>query len=248
MVAKRRLRGDAGQATVFIAILLLLLTTMGVLFAWIAAAYRSRSALQSAADAAVLAATKEAQPAVQVRVTQDLRVWQAPRTVRQSSDPDGDGDAAADTDGDGDGTTVTVIPGSWRRTGQTRTVDLAPGFASVLLGQGGWRQAAGCEAPANPPDGTEWWFCDGWEVTDAWWGYPPGTDPYAVAMAVLQRNLGSLSDVSVLHWAVNPDGRSGRVEMEVQQALPGNGLGAVTRRATAVAVLAWSQPKTSIPR
>ncbi|MDI3297604.1 MAG: pilus assembly protein TadG-related protein [Bacillota bacterium] len=237
-----RRRRDGGQVAVMAAIVMGALAALIVGAIGVVWAYRSRSGLQSAADAATLAAAKQAQAAVRLSVrAHDATFHYVPEHDETTCWPNPNGGPPV--------CTTTHVPERswWTDASGPYFIEVEGLFANLIPG-GGWRDAAGCFS-GQPQDGVTYRLCDGWTVDDAWWTYPPGSDPWGAAMASLRQNLGAwASDIQVLDWQVNPDGRSGEIRLTARGPLEGNPLGAVTKRPPAVTVLAWARPKAETVR
>jgi hypothetical protein len=185
----------------------------------------ARAQLQAAADAAALAAAREAVPVVELTVRSHVREC---RWVERWT-------------GYGSDRRLERVLECVSRDARSETVR---GPATDLLTRGNWWRAAGCDALSDP-SGREgqWKVCESWRQAGiAEWTFAPvGSAPRAAAADFLQRNLAPLA----ANWELtgfSVEEGTGTVRLSVRATLRYSPLAVVTARPTTIAVEAWAKP------
>lgn len=228
LIADRR-----GQALVLAAFFLALVGAAFALGALgVGAAYRGRSQVQAAADAAALAVAKQAIPVYEFAIRTHIREcrWVTVRVPTGEVDKDGrpiyrDEERLSCTDRD-------------------QKEERAEGPLTSMIARGGWVRAVGCDVTYDIEREGVWKVCDGQQpVRQTGWAYPPeDVAPRPTAEAVLAANLRDLAASWRLVDIQAQDG-TGTVTLRVQATLRENPLAGVVGRPVTLTVDAWARPE-----
>lgn len=233
MRIRRMMRDDSGQSLVLAALFLALVALVLLLGGLgMASAYRSRAHIQSAADAAALAAAREAVPLVTASIQVHDRACREEVRWRREMRPGPDGELVEVE------VPYTVIECKNQPTRVVNAKDILPAFIN-----GGWIAAAGCNATRDLIQLGSWTVCETWWVASHdGWAYPPGlSSPRRAAEVTLASNLAGLA----AEWEITRfeaiDG-SGIIRLGVRATLVDNPLSSIARRPVVLNIAAWSRP------
>ncbi len=236
--AREFFRTASGQVLPWTVILIVAMLPLALGAMGASAAYVAKDEVQSAADAAALAAVGEEMLWESLAVT-----WHAFSCRPQAPS--------------------SALPHPVCGDGPSETSNLARTFAAALFartagGLPGWAHAAGCDAvggdPTPVPSGPIA-VCDGWRLQPGGIGvsyglaFPPGTDPKSVAIAYLQANTADLRahGVAIAPVDLRTDATTGQVDLSVRLTEPGNPLALLAGRPLTLVIQAGARRRVPAP-
>lgn len=234
----RLLCATSGQVLPWTLVMLLVLLPLAMGALGAGAAYLVRDQLQTAADAAALAAAGRAALWESLAVSWHDFACATSRTPLAAGPP--------------------VCRDGPEQTSNLPRTFAARLFATSAAGLPGWAAAAGCEtvgADPAPPLSMPVSVCDAWRLQPGGFGvayglaFPSSADPRSAARAYLRSNTTNLRThgVAVTLIALEADATTGQVDLTVRATEPGNPLGLVAGRPTTVTVQAGAQRRVVPP-
>ena len=216
---RRAFRSESGQVLPFAVVMVLAFCFLMFFVMGAAVAEGIHTRLQAAADAAALAASKQAQLWEKITVQRHRFACFATKTGWDCSD-------------------------TW-----AGPVTVTDGYNN--LWPDGWVSEAGCQYTSDgqatvPPFPNPATVCDTWQLDQAGYDFPAGTDPTAAAQAYLAANVSRLeaNGVSVQAPSVQISSASGAVRVTVDAQEPGNPLDMLLGHPVRIHVVGGARPRT----